>query len=103
MISKLSVNGARPPHPTSRRLPIRIDEETAEEGKIALKLTSALTGNPDALSLHKVQHRVARRWVVATYVRREDVIDYVTVNHKVAETVGNYARGTRCWRRSRCQ
>ena len=83
MISKLSVNGARPPHPTSRRLPIGIDEETAEEGKTARKLTYAVAGNPDALSLHKVQHHVARRWVAATYV---DVIDYVTVNHKVAIT-----------------
>ena len=66
MISKLSVNGARPPHPTSRRLPIGIDEETAEGGNKAVKLTCAVAFNPDALSLHKVQHRVARRWVEVT-------------------------------------
>ena len=87
MISKLLVNGARPPHPTSRRLPIGIDEETAEEGKIAIKFTCAFTGNPDALSLDKVQHRVARRWVEAIYEPSSvDVIEYVSVNHKVAIT-----------------
>ena len=87
MISKLSVNGARPPHHTSRRLLIGIDEEPAEEGKIAIKLTCALTGNPDALSRHKVQHRVARRLFAITGAHRGDEIDCAIVNHKVAVTV----------------
>ena len=86
MISKHSVNSARPPHPTSSRLPIGIDEEPAEEGQIASKLTGGATGHPDALPLHKVQHRVARRWVDGTYVRCDGAIDYFIVNRKVAVT-----------------